>query len=72
MARIKVWGGLMFSPGDRNPHRCLVAAANQRDAAEVCGCSMYHFARYWPETRNPDEVSRGIEGLGKLVDLGTA
>jgi hypothetical protein len=43
-----------------------VAAANQKEAAELMGTSLYSFRQYCAETGNPDDVARCLAEPGTV------
>lgn len=45
--RRKVYKGQLFHQGEHEPRDAYVAADNQKQVAEVVGCSLYHIQQYW-------------------------
>jgi hypothetical protein len=58
--KLKVWGDLLMNPKrscERSGQvRSIIAAASQREAAEIIGMSLYEFRQYWAETGNKIEL----------------
>lgn len=60
MSKLKYYGGLCHARGRQI--RTVVAAPNQKQAAEMTGQSVYSFRQYWSETG--EKMANALQAAG--------
>jgi len=60
----KVFGGMTFHDGKQV--RAVVAAPNQKRAAELVGMSVGEFRQFWSVTGNSEEISAALSRPGTV------
>ena len=74
---MKVWGGLItnYKRASSETHgqvKTIIAAANQREAAKIVGCSLYEFRGWWTETGNVQEIKIAMSKPGVMFQASSS
>lgn len=62
--KLRVFGGMSTHPRLGRQTRCVIAAPNQREAAEGAGISLHYLRGYWAETGNARERAIALDNPG--------
>ena len=60
MRKLKVYGGMPIGPMTRRQERCVVAAYNQKEVAQIMGQSVYEISGWWCVTGNKEEIEKAL------------
>jgi hypothetical protein len=69
MKRLKVYGGMPLNK-DHIQERAVAAVFNQKELAELTGCSLYEIRGWWCETGNKEELEKALANPHKLIWMG--
>lgn len=60
MKKLKVYGGMPVHLEVYKQERCVVAAYNQREVAQIMGYSLYTIGVWWSITNNREEIEKAL------------
>jgi len=69
MRKLKVYGGELFNKKHKQ-ERVVVAVHNQKELAQLTGCSLYYVRGWWCETGNEKELKKALARPHTLIWMG--